>query len=172
MRRSIAALLVGATAAGLCACQRARDFLPSTHTVSVAPDGRTRAFVRQHFSIDPPADHLYVVPPAGTPRHLMALAPDQDWSRAIVWSPDSRRVGFLINDQRLAVFDARSFELEAMLLLVSDDSHEARSVTLADSEVSFDVVQRAAVHVSQRDGRVLQAHAAQISRFPSGSRVI
>ena len=171
MRRFIAALVICAAAAGLSGCRVARDLLPRTHTVSTAPDGRTRAFIRQHLNPDPPDDHLYVVPPDGSPRHLMALAPDQDWSRTIVWSPDSRKVGFVINDQRLAVFDARSLELEAMLLLVSDDSQEARSVTLSDSVVSFDVVERASVDVPQRDGRVVQVHAVQIAEFRSGSRV-
>jgi hypothetical protein len=140
--------------------------------VSTAPDGRTRAFIRQHLNSDPPDDHLYIVAPDGTPRHLMALAPDQDWSRTIVWSPDSRKVGFVINDQRLALFDTSTFALDAMLLLVADESQEARSITLArDRLVSFDLVERALVDVPQRDGRVVPVHAVQISQFRPGSRV-
>jgi hypothetical protein len=103
----------------------------------------------------------------------MALAPDQDWSRTIVWSPDSRRVGFVINDERLAVFDTSTCELDAMLLLVADESQEARAVTLTSGNlVSFDLVERASVDVPQRDRRVVRMHAVQISQFRSGSRVI
>lgn len=172
MRRHIAALLACAAAAGLSGCTVAGDLLPRTHTVSTAPDGRTKAFIRQHLNPDPPDDHLYLVPPDGSPQHLMALAPDQDWSRTIVWSPDSRKVGFVINDERLALFDTSTLELDAMLLLVADESQEARSVTLtSDSLVSFELVERASVDVPQRDGRVVQVHAVQISQFRPGSRV-
>lgn len=59
----------------------------------------------------------------------MALAPDQDWSRTIVWSPDSRKVGFVINDERLALFDTSTFELDAMLLLVADERLQLRLQT-------------------------------------------
>ena len=88
-------------------CRLARDLLPRTHTTAVAPDGQTRAFVRQHLNPDPPDDHLYIARPGEPAREVMALAPDQDWCRAIVWSPDSRKVGFLINDRQLALYDAR-----------------------------------------------------------------
>jgi hypothetical protein len=166
------AVVACAAAAGLSGCRLARDLLPRTHTVSTAPDGRTRAFIRQQLNPDPPDDHLYLVPPGGSPRHLMALAPDQDWSRIIVWSPDSRKVGFVINDERLALFDTSSFELEAMLPLVPDTSREARSVALTnDNAVSFELVERALVDVPQGDGRVIHVHAVQISQFRPGSRI-
>jgi len=172
MRRRIAVLVACAAAAGLSGCNIASDLRPRTHTVSTAPDGRTQAFVRQHLNPDPPDDHLYLVPPDGNPRHLMALAPDQDWSRTIVWSPDSRRVGFVIDDQRLAVFSTSTFELVAMLLLVPDGSQEARSVALTNDDlVSFDLVERGVVGVPQRDGRIVQMHAVQISQFRPGSRL-
>jgi len=120
-------------------CRLARDLLPRTHTTAVAPDGQARAFVRQHLNSDPPDDHLYIARPGERAQEVMALAPDSDWSRAIVWSPDSRKVGFLINDQQLAVYDTRSFELEAMLILVSEGSQEVRSVTLNSAgSVAFD----------------------------------
>jgi hypothetical protein len=91
MRRLAAVFVACAAGVGLAGCQLAQDLLPRTHTASTAPDGRTRAFIRQHLNPDPPDDHLYLVPPDGSPQHLMALAPDQDWSRTIVWSPDSRK---------------------------------------------------------------------------------
>ena len=61
-------------------------------------------------SIDPPDDHLYLGPSGGTARRLMDLAPDSDWCRTIVWTNDSRKVGFLIRDQRLAIFDTATGE--------------------------------------------------------------
>lgn len=172
MRCAVAALSICAATTAVLGCQVARDLLPRTHTFSTSPDGRTQAFIRQHLNSDPPDDHLYIVPPGGRPKHLMALAPDSDWSRTIVWSPDSRKVGFVINDQRLALFDTSTFELEAMLVLVPDGSQEARSVTLtSDNVVSFDLVERASVDVPQKDGRIVQVHAVQISQFRPGSRV-
>jgi hypothetical protein len=140
--------------------------------VSTSPDGRTHAFVRQHLNSDPPDDHLYIVPPDGIARHVMALAPDRDWCRAIVWSPDNRRVGFAVNDERLAVFDTSTLELEAMLLLVTDDSHEARAIALTgDSVVSFDLVERALVDVPQRNGRTVRVSSVRIARFRPDSRI-
>ncbi|AMY06906.1 hypothetical protein LuPra_00068 [Luteitalea pratensis] len=103
----------------------------------------------------------------------MALAPDADWSRAIVWSPDSRKVGFVINDQRLAVYDTRSFELEAMLLLVSDGSNEVRSVALGNTgSVSFDLVERAVMNVPIKDGQRMQVGAVRIGQYRPGSHVV
>lgn len=176
MRRPLAALLACTAASGLIGCQRAReishDLLPRTHTVSTSPNGRTRAFVRQHLNPDPPDDHLYIVSEDGRPSLLMALAPDQDWCRTVVWSPDSRKVGFLVNDERLAIFDVGRRELEVMLPLVTGGSQEARSVTIDnDGLVSFDRVQRAAYEVPHRTGPFL-AHASQISRFRPGSRQV
>ena len=132
-------------------CRLARDLLPRTHTTAVAPDGQTRAFVRQHLNPDPPDDHLYIARPGEPAREVMALAPDQDWCRAIVWSPDSRKVGFLINDRQLALYDARSFGLEAMLILNTDDTQEVRSVSLqCGGIVSFDVIERGVIEIRRR----------------------
>jgi hypothetical protein len=140
--------------------------------VSTSPDGRMHAFVRQHLNSDPPDDHLYVVPADGSARHVMALAPDRDWCRTIVWSPDSRKVGFVVNDERLAVFNTSSLELEAMVLLVADESHEARAVSSTnDSVVSFDLVERALVDVPQRDGRTVRVPSVRIARFRPDARI-
>ena len=109
-------------------CRLAKDLLPRTHTTAVAPDGQARAFVRQHLNPDPPDDHLYIARPGEPAQEVMALAPDQDWCRAIVWSPDSRKVGFLINDRQLALYDARGFDLVAMLVLNANDTQEVRAV--------------------------------------------
>lgn len=141
---AVVAGLFAATAA----CQLSRDWLPRTHTASTSPDGRYTAFVRQGLSIDPPDDHLYLGATGTAPRLLMSLAPDADWCRTIVWTADSRRVGFLVRDQQLAVFDTATAEHVAMLSLVKADgypgSQGARDIVLgAGGRVSFERFERA-----------------------------
>jgi hypothetical protein len=140
-----AALMVLAATAG---CQLTQNLFPRTHTTSLSPDGRYTAFVRQAASLDPPNDHLYLGPSGGTARRLMGLAPDSDWCRTIVWTSDSRKVGFLIRDQRLAIFDTATDEQLAFLQLVLADgypgSQGARKVVLRpDGVVSFERFERA-----------------------------
>ncbi len=78
----------------------------------------------------------------------MRLAPDADWCHSIIWTGDSRTVGFLIRDQQLAVFDAATAEQVAMLPLVKADgypgSQGARDVRFgADGRVvSFERFER------------------------------
>ena len=103
--------------------QAREGLLPRTHTTSTSPDGRYYAFVRQHLNPDPPDDHLYIAARPGAPRHVMALAPDADWCRTILWTPDSRTVGFLINEQRLALFDVRRMALISTVTLVNADGY-------------------------------------------------
>ena len=130
-------------------CQAKRDWLPRTHTVSVSPDGRHAAFVRQGLNIDPPDDYLFLGEGRGRARCLMHLAPDSDWCRTIVWTQDSRLVAYLVRDQQLAIFDTATFEHVAMLPLVRADgypgSEGARHVVLDDGgrAVSFERFERA-----------------------------
>ena len=157
LRSAVTVVIALAATAG---CQMARDFLPRSHTTSVSPDGRYTAFVHQEASIDPPDDHLYLGLSGGRPRRLMDLAPDADWCRTIVWTSDSGKVGFLIRDQRLAVFDTATSELLAFTQLVLADgypgSQGARHVVLQpDGVVSFERYDRAT-------GRALGAEAAAI----------
>ena len=154
-------------------CRLARDLLPRTHTTAVAPDGQAHAFVRQHLNPDPPDDHLYIARPGEHAQEVMALAPDQDWCRAIVWSPDSRKVGFLINDRQLALYDARSFGLEAMLILNTDDTQEVRSLSLQRGGiVSFDVIERGVIEIPQKGGRRRLSRGGSIAQSPPGSRMV
>ena len=147
--------LVALFAAG--GCQLARDLLPRTHTSSRSPDGRYVAFVHQGLNPDPPDDHLYLGPVGQPARYLRALAPDADWSRAIVWSPDSRTVGFVVNEQRLALFDTATASEIAILTLVKADgypgSEEARAISIAnDGIVTFDRYRRATMLLQTRQG--------------------
>ena len=159
--KTLGGLVIGLAAlAATAGCQLASDLVPRTHTTSVSPDGRYTAFVHQEASIDPPDDHLYLGPSGGRARRLMDLAPDADWCRTIIWTSDSGRVGFLIRDQHLAVFDTATSELLAFLPLVRADgypgSQGARHVVLQpDGVVSFERYDRAT-------GRALGAETAAI----------
>lgn len=158
---------VMAVAAGS-GCQIARDLLPRTHTTSSSPDGRYTAFVRQHLNTDPPDDHLYLAVAGRSAKRLMSLVPDADWCRTIIWTRDSRRVGFLINEQRLAIFDTESAALISILVLVEADgypgSQEARSVHFVDDgTVSFERFDRATAVLRRSDGRTVEAPLTLIS---------
>jgi hypothetical protein len=157
MRVSLYAALGLVALFALAGCQLARDLLPRTHTSSRSPDGRYVAFVHQGLNPDPPDDHLYLGPVGQPARYLRALAPDADWSRAIVWRPDSRTVGFVINEQRLALFDTATARAIATLTLVKADgypgSEEARAISIAnDGTVSFDRYRRPTMLLQTRQG--------------------
>ncbi len=94
----------------------------------------------------------------------MALGADVAWSRAIFWARDSRRVGFVINDDRVAVFDATSGALEAMFYLLGHGeccggAEAAKRVALSDdgTHVLFDHVRLATVLIQRRDGQTIEA---------------
>jgi hypothetical protein len=140
-------------------CTLAQDLLPRTHTASASPDGRYLAFVYQGLNPDPPDDHLYLGPVGQSPRYLRALAPDAESSRAIVWSPDCRTVGFVINEQRLALFDAATAAEIATLTLVRADgypgSEEARAISIGnDRTVTFDRYRRATMLIQAGHGAI------------------
>jgi hypothetical protein len=162
MRSTLCALLYATSVVAVAGCQLANDLLPRTHTTSTSPDGRYVAFVHQELNPDPPDDHLYLGRTDERARHLMALAPDAAWCRSILWSPNSRLAGFLINEQRLAVFDVTTGSLIQVRELVKADGYpgnqEVRNVSLADSgEVTFDRYLRATARFRARDGRSFEA---------------
>jgi hypothetical protein len=161
MRTPLSSALGLVALLAMAGCQLARDLLPRTHTSSRSPDGRYAAFVHQALNPDPPDDHLYLGPVGQSARYLRALAPDADWCRAIVWSPDSRTVGFVINEQRLALFDTSTAREIAIPTLVKADgypgSEEARAISIAnDGLVTFDRYRRATTLLKTRQ-RVIEA---------------
>lgn len=86
---------------------------------------------------------------------------------------DSRKVGFVINDRQLALYDARSFDLEAMLILNADDTQEVRSVSLMRGDtVSFDVVERGVIEIPQKGAPRRQSRGSSIEGYPPGSRLV
>jgi hypothetical protein len=98
-----------------------------------SPDGKRIAEVYSRWSIDPPAQSLWLRSSGESePKKLATLAQDVDWCNEIVWSPDSSRVGFLIRGARLDVYDAGKGRLLESITLVEPDgypgSREARAV--------------------------------------------
>lgn len=65
-----------------------------------SPDGTHTAFVRNHWSIDPPRQSLWV-----DGAHIVDLAEDQDWCRKVVWAADGATVTFLVKDEKPVVVD-------------------------------------------------------------------
>jgi hypothetical protein len=130
-------------------CNNVGHFLPKTLATSVSPDGRYTAIARRSFSIDPPNDHLFIATRGGSERNVLNLGPDVDWCDTIVWSPDSKKVGFAINDEQLAIFDAETGRLESRMVLTGNTCcgtapEEARNIVFsADAtEVAFDRIRR------------------------------
>ena len=110
---------------------------------SSAPDGRTIAEVRSRFTLDPPAQSLWIKNPEEPPRKLANLQGDYEWCKKIVWSPDSSKVAFLITGLRLDVYNIRNLRLISSVPLVHVDSYpgsrEARDVRFSrdGSSVEF-----------------------------------
>lgn len=98
--RSSALVLLAVALAG---CQPTTLGLPRVHASAASPDGRFVAAVRNHPTMDPPDQSLWLEPAGGSARMVLRLSADQDWCDTIVWAPDSSLVGFLIQDARLVV---------------------------------------------------------------------
>jgi hypothetical protein len=93
----------------------------------------------------------------------MNLAPDADWCKTIIWTLDSRKVGFVIADDRLAVFDVATRALEAFFFLAGTGCcggpQESRSVAFNEdgTQVSFDRFDRATVLIRPKDRPAFEA---------------
>lgn len=98
--RSTAAVLLAFALAG---CEPATLGLPRVHASAASPDGRFVAAVRNHPTLDPPDQSLWLEPVGGPARMMLRLSADQDWCDTIIWAPDSTLVGFLIQEARLVV---------------------------------------------------------------------
>lgn len=87
-------------------CSQTQLGLPRVAVQATSPDGQYAAFVRNHPSPDPPDQSLWLGRAGGSPTRLVRLSPDAQWSDEIVWSEDSRRVAFVINDAVVQVYEA------------------------------------------------------------------
>lgn len=133
MRRGIGCLGLMLLVAGL-GC-RQLGILPVT-LEQASPDGRYVAQVRNHLSIDPPRQSLWLVDKDGEgPTRLRSLSEDQDWCNQIAWSADGATVAFLVQDAWVAVYDAETGEQRAREWLVPQDGYptvsDARELQLS-----------------------------------------
>ena len=81
--------------------------------VFTSPDGRHRATVHNHWTIDPPDQSLWI-----DGRMIKRLGADIDWCNKVVWSADSSTAAFLVQDARLIAVDADSGAIVADRWLV------------------------------------------------------
>ncbi len=117
-------LVVSATGLGLtAACSRAQVGLPRVAASAASPNGRYRAFVRNHPNIDPPAQSLWLSSDVDGGAQVRTLSEDQDWCHVIAWAGDSQSVAFLVQDARLIVVDAVTRRTRADRWLVAQDGY-------------------------------------------------
>jgi hypothetical protein len=113
------------------ACSRAQLGLPRVAAAAASPNGRYRAFVRNHPNVDPPAQSLWLSSDAGGGTQLRALSDDQDWCRVIAWAGDSQSVAFLVQDARLIVVDAATRRTREDRWLVAQDGYPTSQMVTA-----------------------------------------
>lgn len=92
-------------------CSRRQLGLPQVALAVDSPDGGHRAVVRNHPSIDPPRQSLWLERVSGGRQWLRDLSEDQDGCDQAVWSPDGRRVAFVVQGIELLVYSVPDGEL-------------------------------------------------------------
>ena len=92
----------------LVGCSAEQLGIPRVQIEVRSPSGGHVARVSNHPSIDPPSQSLWVQTQGGDAVQVRRLAEDQDWCDTIVWSADSTRVAFLVQDAYLVLVDAFS----------------------------------------------------------------
>ena len=102
-----------ATACLLSAGCTAKDFgFPRVQVEATSPSGSQVAYVRNHPSIDPPNQSLWMKDlGTGKRTKLRKLGEDADWCNAISWSGGGDTVAFLIQDAWVAVYDKAGNEV-------------------------------------------------------------
>jgi hypothetical protein len=124
-QRLVLLLFLGSTAACVAADQWG---LPREPLSVGSPDRRMTAFVHNHPNIDPPDQSIGLRDAEGSEREILRLGPDSDWCDTAVWSADSSTVGFLVQDARLVVVDARSARVTTQVWLVPQDGYPTSRV--------------------------------------------
>ena len=94
--------------ASVSACSREQLGLPPRAVSVMSPDGRFIAFVRNHPTLDPPSQSIWLEAIGRSATELKTLGSDSDWCHTIVWSSDSSTVSYLVQDARLITADAHA----------------------------------------------------------------
>ena len=127
-------------------CSERELGLPRIQIEQASPDGNRVAYVRNHPSIDPPSQSLWVRSEKGRTK-VLRLAEDVAWCDTIVWSGDGSRVGFLVQNAWLVVADGATGELLWKGWLVDEEARrpyppneKITELTLSDDgfEASFE----------------------------------
>ena len=116
------------------------DYLVTSRT---APGTHYVALVRLVRCGTDWCERLAIGPTADGAQPLAALAPKERCSE-IVWSPDGKRAGFVIDGQQLRLYDAETHRPAGQVDLVTRDSdpptREARGITFSENgaAITFD----------------------------------
>jgi WD40 repeat protein len=112
---------------------------------TVSPDGKRVAYVTEGRCAEVRCQALRIADNPGrrSPKTIEALTGDEEVSE-IAWTPDSRRVAFVVNGYQLRVFDAQSGQNLGAVSLIDPDgfppSRIARGITFSGNgaAVTFD----------------------------------
>jgi hypothetical protein len=89
-------------------CSRLQWGFPRIALEVPSPDGRFIAYVRNHPSLDPFEQSLWVETKDGRSVQVALVPPDAWWCNQIAWSGDSRRVAFVVANAVVQVYEAPS----------------------------------------------------------------
>jgi len=130
--------------------------IPRVALEETSPDGTYVAQVRNHISIDPPLQSLWMAERDGrNATRVLKLSGDQDWCDQIVWSGDGSTVAFLVQGAWIVVYDAYTRQQRVREWLVEQDGyptlHEVRELKLGTdgSVATYRVCRRGAEECSE-----------------------
>jgi hypothetical protein len=109
-----------------------------------APDNARVAFVRGRSCDSGPCQSLWIGASRETATQVVALGEGSEQCDEIAWTPDGRRVAFLVNGYQLRVYDAGNLRPAGQLSLIEPDATPttriARGVTFSENgrAVTFD----------------------------------
>lgn len=109
-----------------------------------APNNAHVAFVRDRNCETGPCQSLWIGASRETATQVAALGEGSERCDEIAWTPDGRRVGFLVNGYQLRVYEAGTLRPAGQLRLIEPDATPttriARGVTFSENgrAVTFD----------------------------------
>lgn len=92
-------------------CSRSNFGLPQVALAVDSPDGGYRATVRNHISLDPPRQSLWLEQVGGGRRWLRNLAEDQEGCDQAIWTPDGRHVAFVVQGLEVLLYSVPDGDL-------------------------------------------------------------